>query len=144
MASCLSGAPPGRPRSPSSPSLCFTTPPSMPFTLHPGNSLLFPVLSTLPQLWALVPVGCSFWKELFHSISIPLYSTHRNVSHHIPHSILFSSFQSLLQPGCLCVDHSPYGCLAMNTVPVQIMLLKPTRTHNAEFSMQDIQLIFTN
>lgn len=106
VANCLSGAPPDRPCSPSSPISCFTTFPSVTFTRHPDSSLLLPVLSTLPQLWPLVPVGCSFWKELFHSISIPLYSTHRNVSHHIPHSILFSSFQSLLQPGCFCVDHS--------------------------------------
>ena len=105
VASCPGGAPAGPPLLSAIPALSFTAPPSMTLTPHPDGSLLLPVLSTLPQLWALEPVGSSFWNELFHSICIPLYSTHRNVSHHVPHLILSSSFQSLLQPACLCVDH---------------------------------------
>lgn len=81
----------------------------------PGASLLLPAWLSRRMQTAhycspcfphSLPAGGSFWNELFHSISIPRRSTHRNVSHHVPHSMLFSSFQSRLQPGCLCVDHS--------------------------------------
>lgn len=135
VASCQGSAPPGVPAL-SHPHLAFYY-----FSQHASHAasrrlIIAPRAFHTPSTLGLVPVGCSFWNELFHSICIPLYSTHRSVSHHIPHSRLSSSFQPLLQPGWLCVDHSHLWILSHEHGSwVQIMLLEPTRTHSAELSM---------
>lgn len=112
--------------------------------------LLLRVLSTHPGLWARVHVGSSFWNELFHSISIPLYSTHMRCL--TPYTALYSSL--LLPDAGLCSCSQSPCSLAVYAPPTDFkpatrflgpyMPLTLTRPTVQRFPCRGTQLILVS